>query len=437
MHEASTASRREQRQRPRRSQPCSTPAPMMIAAISLVVVVVAGSWERAAAHSELPAVSLPYPRSKIPTGQAGLTLFAVSEANISSSEFGDSGRVTLATLAGVLARHSPQIYTLKAGAALTPAALQPNGDTTPLWLDDLQTHHGLKFSLKYLADLKGLLRLFASSGKVASFVSYDVTAAACKGICTNAALTRAAASERSIVSGTAAMTEFLKSLGLTQLADATASTPSAEYARGRASLSHRGVISQPNDGGKANCLASYAVFARFPTIEDKDAGFQTVLRDFNRSNGQLSVAYGWTNVDEHTFTAGVTAAGGYVHASDFAYNLAFLSNMPPFQAPPPPPPSPLPAPVKKGVHTVAFVMSDGDNIQLLQNDWMSVEHWNHPARGTVAAGWSYSPAMAQLMPSVLSYVHRTASSNDSLSTGPSGAGYCEPAVSILESVHID
>ena len=34
--------------------------------------------------------------------------------------------------------------------------------------------------------------------------------------------------------------------------------------------------------------------------------------------------------------------------------------------------------------------------------------------------------MAQLMPSVLAYVHRTASANDSLSTGPSGLGYAYP-----------
>jgi len=30
------------------------------------------------------------------------------------------------------------------------------------------------------------------------------------------------------------------------------------------------------------------------------------------------------------------------------------------------------------------------------------------------------------MPSVLAYAQRTATSNDSLSTGPSGAGYCYP-----------
>ena len=51
-------------------------------------------------------------------------------------------------------------------------------DTTPFWLDDLQTHHGLKFSFEYLTDLKGLLEHFANAGKSTTFVSYDATAVA-------------------------------------------------------------------------------------------------------------------------------------------------------------------------------------------------------------------------------------------------------------------
>eukprot|EP01052_Picozoa_sp_SAG31_P012165 SAG31_NODE_705_length_12695_cov_3.147007_3_plen_232_part_00 len=157
-------------------------------------------------------------------------------------------------------------------------------------------------------------------------------------------------------------------------------------------------------------------------MEDKNPAFQKILSNFE--SDKLSVAYGWTMVDEHKFTASVTHAGGYVHASDFAYNLAFLSQLPVSSAARR---SPTVSQKKtESVHTVAFVMSDGDNIQLLQNDWMSTQHWNHPARGTVPAGWSYSPATAVLMPSILDYVHRTATANDSLSTGPSGIGYAYP-----------
>eukprot|EP01050_Picozoa_sp_SAG11_P047021 SAG11_NODE_24378_length_374_cov_0.807273_1_plen_51_part_10 len=51
----------------------------MIATVSLLMLAVGGCEQAVAqAHSEPPAVSLPYPRSKIATGQAGLTLYAVS-----------------------------------------------------------------------------------------------------------------------------------------------------------------------------------------------------------------------------------------------------------------------------------------------------------------------------------------------------------------------
>ena len=104
-----------------------------------------------------------------------------------------------------------------------------------------------------------------------------------------------------------------------------------------------------------------------------------------------AAAYGWTSSDEHQFTAAVTKAGGVVHASDFAYNMALLSQLPVYEAPPPPPAAPLPRNTTQpqqqrggaGVHTVAFVMSDGDNIQILQNDFISSRHWSHPERGAV------------------------------------------------------
>lgn len=163
----------------------------------------------------------------------------------------------------------------------------------------------------------------------------------------------------------------------------------------------------------------YAVFAKLPTTEHNTEppnvmkGFQAVLDNFDQT--ELNAAYGWTSSDEHAFTASVTEAGGMVHASDFAYNLAVLSQLPPYVAPPPPPsppPSPDPRRVQKQVHTVAFVNSDGDNLQLLQNDWISTSHWNDPLRGNLPVGWSYSPAMAALMPSIMASDNSPSSTSD-------------------------
>ena len=371
-------------------------------------------------------IDLPYPRSAVPTGQAG-PIFVISQASISST----ADQATLGTLQGVIARHSPRIYTIKSASP----KLQPNSvdsDTTVFWLHDLEAHHGLTFDYTHLNDLPSLIALFSSN--ITGFAAYDQATGS-----TNAALTRCAASDGVISAGTPTMVAHLRSLGIPMVANLTGSTPAEEFARAKTKLSRRGMVSQPDDGSKSQCLSDYAVFARLPTIEHdpskhggKDGdGFLAVLDHFDKT--KLSAAYGWTT-DEHQFTAAVTKAGGVVHASDFAYNLALFSQLPPYKSTSPAEASRSAAreteqPQRRrstGVHTVAFVMSDGDNLQILQNDFMSSRHWSHPQRGSYPTSWSYSPAMAQLMPSMLAYVARTATANDSLTTGPSGVGYAYP-----------
>ena len=372
---------------------------------------------------------LPYAKSVIPTGQAG-PIFVISETSLSAK----ADQVTLQTLSGQLARYSPRIYTIKsANASLTPESI--NDDTTVFWLHDLAEHHNILFNFTYLHNPRGLLRLFAHN--ISAYVLYDPTT-----LSTNAALIRCAAEKGVIAAGTPSMVAFLSNtLGKPMLANLTTSTPLEEFKHSKHRLSKRGMIAQPDDGGKSNCLSEYAVFARLPTMEhNTDPGkgkmeaFEAALNNFEQT--QLNAAFGWTSSDEHAFTASVTQAGGMVHASDFAYNLAVLSQLPKPQTPTPSQlqrtslsttiPMQLSPQASRSVHTVAIVNSDGDNIQLLQNDWVSRTHWNHPLRGRQPAGWSYSPAMAQLMPSVLAYAHRTSTVNDSLSTGPSGAGYAYP-----------
>eukprot|EP01052_Picozoa_sp_SAG31_P012164 SAG31_NODE_705_length_12695_cov_3.147007_2_plen_114_part_00 len=63
------------------------------------------------------------------------------------------------------------------------------------------------------------------------------------------------------------MAEYLDSLGIKQAADVSKSDPAAEFTRVISSaaslLSNRGVVAQPDDGSKSQCLSEYAVFARY------------------------------------------------------------------------------------------------------------------------------------------------------------------------------
>ncbi|GMH71775.1 hypothetical protein TL16_g05741 [Triparma laevis f. inornata] len=78
-------------------------------------------------------------------------------------------------------------------------------------------------------------------------------------------------------------------------------------------------------------------------------------------------------------------------------------------------------------HTVSFVMSDGDNVQWVLNDWSAATGnngwWSSEDRGKVKMGWTLSPSLASLAPTVLKTILDGATENDQIIAGPSGAAY--------------
>lgn len=112
------------------------------------------------------ATPYPYPRSTVPTGQAG-PIFVVSQLGLPKDY-----QVTLGTLAGVLARYSPRIYSIKSGSPkLLPTSV--DDDTTVFWLHDLAQHHNIAFNYSYLNDLESLIALPAIKANISGFVQYD------------------------------------------------------------------------------------------------------------------------------------------------------------------------------------------------------------------------------------------------------------------------
>ena len=107
-------------------------------------------------------------------------------------------------------------------------------------------------------------------------------------------------------------------------------------------------------------------------------------------------------------------------ASDYCTNLTFHSGMPraiEIQ--------PMPAkPELKNKIYVAFILSDGDNLQYVEH--LLRKLWNNPDRGSVPIGWTLSPAMVDAMPGALNYYHKSSTVNDNLISGPSGYGYTYP-----------
>jgi len=106
-----------------------------------------------------------------------------------------------------------------------------------------------------------------------------------------------------------------------------------------------------------------------------------------------------------------------VLASDFMLNASVFSGVRrDVHVPEIPPPPPL----QNKVY-VSLLLSDGDNIQYMQHA-MKIR-WDHSARGSIPIGWTVSPLALDMDPVMLDFYWGTATTNDCLVSGPSGAGY--------------
>lgn len=77
-------------------------------------------------------------------------------------------------------------------------------------------------------------------------------------------------------------------------------------------------------------------------------------------------------------------------------------------------------------HTVCFLMSDGDNLQWLQNAFLANAWFGHPNRGQIPVAWTVSSSIVDLLPEIYTYLIRHKSENDYFVSAPSGEGYTFP-----------
>jgi hypothetical protein len=111
--------------------------------------------------------------------------------------------------------------------------------------------------------------------------------------------------------------------------------------------------------------------------------------------------------------------GGYHHHSHFP----FKQRARPGRTPPPAPAKP--------VHTVTFVLSDGDNVHWLHDGWLS-EIWTAPLRGKLPLSIGFNPAERDLGQPLVEWLYTNSTANDSfVAMCPGGYAmmeWFEPAV---------
>ena len=82
----------------------------------------------------------------------------------------------------------------------------------------------------------------------------------------------------------------------------------------------------------------------------------------------------------------------------------------------------------ENVHTVCFLMSDGDNMQWIVNDFSTTSKWyGSPLRGSFDIGWGIPPTSVDLIAPMASYLYDNMTERDEFVMELSGLGYTFPS----------
>ena len=173
------------------------------------------------------------------------------------------------------------------------------------------------------------------------------------------------------------------------------------------------------------CVRDYAVANRAlvvwldPGVRGQRALLTRLLAEMPPNSPYL----GWWSSDvagENEGTELASRHGVYVVAADYSMNLTVLGGVPASASTPS---RSNESTVEDRVH-VTFTVTDGDNLQYCQHAMRRL--WDMPERGQAPLNWTVSPLLMDAAPAILAYYQRTATANDLLVVGPSGAGYAYP-----------
>ena len=357
------------------------------------------------------------PGSPYPVASLGLNcttmLFSFNPANATKDD-----QYTAQIAQGIMAKNCPRVIRADPSSAYA------------LWLNQTVQTFGTLVNAAYETNVQGILSTF-----VASFSGYTLVDFADN----STALGVAVASAIRAVAVTPANEAKAIAAGLQKLYDLRGRDLKWVLATFNGTAASNGFVFSPTvsilqSPQKPQNMGDYAIAAgALQWWSDAPQSDPLAASILGSMTAPFSVL-GW-GPDELNTVFDISAYGGVMVASDWGSNVDFLSgfDIPQFTQKPAPQTASVVAAASSSkpgvkaagankVHTVCFLMSDGDNLQwLLDNFATGADWWASPDRGKVAMGWTLSPSAADLAPAVMQYLYNTAL-NDHFVAGVSGAG---------------
>lgn len=334
------------------------------------------------------------------------SLYIINDTDMTNAE-----QTMIATLQGLIASKSKkQIYILSSS--------EPD---YKIWLEDLNKNYNVKY--KVINNPWKLIDLFKPY--INGYILYATNKKpSINNACTLASLKESIAIDESIES-------ILNSHGITNLIKDCRETDKywAFNNLWDLGLNHSTVIELSND--KYLALRDYAILSKSLVFYEDDIHDITLRKAIFSSMDDGGRILGW-GPDEHTNVSIASKFGIDMIAADWSYNLSVLSSYPLIEK------------TQNNIdnkinekneenefHYITFIMSDGDNQQWLLGSNFSSKNWfGSPYRGDFNLGWSLSPSLYYLAPTVFSKYYDFASTskyNDNYVVSASGNGYMYPS----------
>lgn len=329
-------------------------------------------------------------------------LYVISEDDMNKEE-----KTMISTLQGIVASKSDnQIYIISSG--------EPDYN---IWLKDLTDNYNVKS--EFIKDPWELLTKFNSYTN--GYVLYSNSKVpSINNACTLSSLKDSIAIDESLENK-------VKSYGVTSLIQDCRNTDShwAYDNLWNSGLNHSTVIElSPNS---PIALRDYAITSKSLIFYEDDVNDNSLRKKIFKSMDSNAKCLGW-GPDEFKNVSVASEFGVDMIAADWSYNLSVLSSYPST--------SQIQKTNKEvvnedGVHYVTIIMSDGDNQQwYLGNNYGSEKWYGSHNTGSFNLGWSISPSLYYLAPTVFNKYYESASNNqfvDNFVVPPSGTGYIYPS----------
>jgi hypothetical protein len=330
-------------------------------------------------------------------------LYVISQDDMTKEE-----QTMVATLQGVVATKSEhQIYTL--------SSTEPD---YKIWLQDLKDNYDVNYEI--IKDPWILLSKFSSY--VNGYILYNDISEnpSINNACSLASLKNSIAIDEKLESK-------VKNHGITNLIYDCRNTDKywAYDNLWNSGLNHSTVIELSPD--KPISLRDYGIISKSLIFYENDLNDYALRKKIFSSMDDGGCCLGW-GPDEYN---NVSIASQYsidMIASDWSYNLSALSSFPTNTQVQKTTDN---IPAEDDVHYVTFIMSDGDNQQwYLGSNYGSEKWYGSSYRGNFNLGWTISPSIYYLAPTVFNLYYKDATFgnyNDTFLVPPSGNGYIYPS----------